>query len=142
MIIGSYEHMLDNKNRMRIPSAYKSEFNGKMYMSISVNGCISVYSPEVYEKQFSLFLNGNSFSSKDQLFFTKFFSNTFEVEEDNQGRLLLPEKLRKYAGIKKDIVTVGKFDHLEIWAAEKYKSLDDDTDFEEMFAYLSGLENK
>lgn len=60
-----------------------------------------------------------------------FYSYIFSAEEDGQGRVILPQKLRQVAGIKKDIVTLGKGNHLEIWAVEKYNAMLEQLDYDE-----------
>ena len=67
-------------------------------------------------------------------------SGVYIVEEDNQGRVLLPEKLRTFAGIKKDVVTVGKFNHLELWSEERLTAVEEEESFEDTFAFLSGAD--
>lgn len=136
MLIGSYNHQLDAKNRIRIPAVYKAQMKGPLIMCISANGCIGVYTQEGFDEVFGKYGNANIFDAAEQKRYTKFFANVFMVEEDNQGRILVNEKLRNYAGIKKDVTTVGKFNHLEIWATEKLEG--DEESFEETFAFLSG----
>ena len=58
------------------------------------------------------------------------FSSIYPAEEDGQGRVTLPAKLKQIAGIKKDIVTVGRGRRLEIWAAEKYREVTENVDYD------------
>ena len=134
MLIGSYKHQIDAKNRIRIPIAFKQQMQGPLVMSCSVNGCIGVYTRQQFEEIFSKYATSNQFKAEEQKNFTKFFANLYEVEEDNQGRILVDGDLLKYAGIKKDIVTVGKFNHLEMWAPDRLYG--DDEGFEKVFDYL------
>ena len=140
MLLGCCEHSVDGKRRMRIPSDFKSQLNGPLVMCASVNGCISIYTQDVYTEIFSKYATSGVFKAADQKRYTKFFSSVFDVVEDNQGRVLLPEKLYRYASIQKDIVTVGKLNHLEIWAAERLNVVEEEESFEETFEYLSGIE--
>ena len=136
MLVGSSSHMLDGKNRMRIPAAFKDDMAGPIIMSVSVNGCIAVYTEEVYDELFSSYKNVHAFDAKTQARYSKIFRYTFPVAEDNQGRILVPEELRKYAGIKKELVTVGKLNHLEIWAPDRLDSLDGGEAYEDIFSGL------
>lgn len=142
MLVGSYSHQLDAKNRIRIPAVCKSQMTGQLVMCVSVNGCISVYTQENFEKVFSKYNDVNVFNAEQQKRFSKFFSGVYTVEEDNQGRILVPEKLRGFANIKKDVVTVGKLNHLEIWSAEKFNAVEEEETFEDTFAFLSDMETK
>jgi len=139
---GSYKHQLDAKNRIRIPAAYKNGMSGELIMCASANRCIGVYTKEGFEQVFSKYFTAGVFDAELQKRFTKFFSSVYTLEEDNQGRILLPEKLRSYAGIKKDVVTVGKFDRLEIWASEKLEAIEEEESFEETFDFLGRMEPK
>ena len=64
------------------------------------------------------------------------------MSEDNQGRILLPEALRRYSGIEKAVTTVGKGDHLEIWATERLEALDQTMDFDEVFEEFNKAEKR
>lgn len=136
MLVGSVRHQLDAKNRIRIPASFKGQMSGPLVMCVSVNGCIGVYTQEGFEQVFNSYTNASVWNAQEQKRFTKFFSSVYNVEEDNQGRILLPEKLRTFAKVKKDIVTVGKFNHLEIWSAELLDAVEDEESFEETFAFL------
>jgi MraZ protein len=141
MLVGSFRHQLDAKNRIRIPATYKAQMQGGLVMCVSVNGCIGVYTIEGFEKTFASYNDVNAFNAEQQKRYTKFLAGVYNVEEDNQGRILLPEKLRSFAGIKKDVVTVGKLNHLEIWSSERLAVIEDEESFEETFAFLSGEVN-
>lgn len=82
-----------------------------------MNGCIYVFPDEVLEETVEeLSEERLGESSKASLLF---FSSIFSAEEDGQGRVVLPSRLREIAGIKKDVVTVGRGKRLEIWSAER-----------------------
>lgn len=136
MLIGSYKHQLDAKNRIRIPVAFKQQMQGPLVMGCSVNGCIGVYTQQQFEEIFSKYASTNQFRADEQKYYTKFFMSLYEVEEDNQGRILVDASLLKHAEIKKDVVTVGKFNHLEIWAPERLYG-DGDEGLEKTFEFLS-----
>ena len=61
---------------------------------------------------------------------TMFFSSIFSAEEDAQGRVVLPPLLKRIAGIKKDVITIGRGNRLEIWAAERYYEYIEGIDFD------------
>ena len=119
MFCGIYEHQLDDKGRLRIPAKFKKgltgEHNEKTYsFTRGMNGCIYVFPDEVLEETVEeLSEERLGESSKASLLF---FSSIFSAEEDGQGRVVLPSRLREIAGIKKDVVTVGRGKRLEIWS--------------------------
>jgi MraZ protein len=131
MFKGMFEHQLDDKNRLRIPSKFKKELTGedgeKSYSFFrGMNNCICVMSDEELDDTIgSLASEGISESSRAS---TLFFGSIFSAEEDAQGRVVVPSVLRKIAGIQKDVITLGRGNRLEIWAAEKY------------YEYISGID--
>ena len=133
MFTGMFEHQLDDKNRLRIPSKFKKELSGedgkKPYSFFrGQNNCICVMADEELDEMLSsLGSEGISESSKIT---RAIFSSIAQAEEDAQGRIVLPLSLRKMAGIKKEIVTLGVGNRLEIWAAERYYEYMDDVDYD------------
>ena len=136
---GTYEHQLDDKNRLRVPAKFKKGLTGeagdKTYsFARGLNGCIYVFPDDVLEELIEELSDerlGDSSAAS-----LLFFSNIFSAEEDAQGRVVLPSRLKAAAGIQKDIVTVGRGKRLEIWSAEKYdefiNSLDYDAEFKSL----------
>ena len=133
MFKGVFEHQLDDKNRLRIPSKFKKELTGehgeKSYSFFSgMNRCICVMADDLLDDTISsLSEEGISESSEAS---TLFFGSIFSAEEDAQGRVVLPSALKKMAGINKNIVTLGRGKRLEIWAAEKYYDYIDGVDYD------------
>ena len=131
MFKGVFEHQLDDKNRLRIPSKFKKELTGengeKTYSFFrGMNRCICVMSDDYFDDTISeLADEGISESTPASAIF---FGSIFSAEEDSQGRVVLPAALKKMAGITKDIVTLGRGKRLEIWAAERY------------YEYLNGVD--
>lgn len=139
MFFGIYEHQLDDKNRLRIPAKFKKGLTGehgeKTYsFARGIDGCIYVFPDEVLNETLQeLSQEKLGDSTKASLMF---FSSIFSAEEDGQGRVVLPAKLRQMAGIKKDVVTIGRGKRLEIWAAERYNAYVDGVDYDEEFKKL------
>ena len=123
MFKGMFEHQVDDKNRLRIPSKFKKELSGengeKSYSFFrGMNRCICVMADDVLDESISSIAEeGISESNKASMML---FGSIFSAEEDAQGRVTLPTMLKKIAGIQKDVVTVGRGKRLEIWAAERY----------------------
>ena len=135
---GMYEHQLDEKNRIRIPAKFKKVFesyeNGTYSFVRGVNGCIYVFPDEVLDETLEELSNESMGDTSKAAFM--FFSSVFSAEEDAQGRVTLPTKLKDLAGIKKDIVTVGLGKRLEIWSAEKYEAYISGVDYDSAFKKL------
>ena len=133
MFTGMFEHQLDDKNRLRIPSKFKKGLTGELgdqtYCFFrGKNQCICVMAEdELNETLSSLASEGLSESSKIT---RAIFSSVCPAEEDAQGRVVLPAMLRMMAGIKKDVITLGVGNRLEIWSAEKYQEYMSDIDYD------------
>lgn len=133
MFKGMVEHQLDDKNRLRIPSKFKKELtgeNGERSYSFfrGMNRCICVMADEDLDETIAS-ISDEAISDSNQAT-ALFFSSIFSAEEDAQGRVVLPAPLKRMAGIKKDIITLGHGNRLEIWAAEKYYEYIDGVDYD------------
>ncbi|MGG7077707.1 division/cell wall cluster transcriptional repressor MraZ [Clostridium sardiniense] len=140
MFIGEYHHSLDSKNRMIVPSKLREGLNGKFVITKGLDGCLYAYPMEEWEvlekKMKSLPL-----TNKDARAFVRFFfSGACEVELDKQGRGLIPQNLKEYAGIEKEIVSIGVLSRVEIWSREKWQEYNNsDVDFESIAEKMSDL---
>ena len=118
---GSEHHALDDKSRLIVPARFRERLGSPFILTVvHPEGCLALY-PTVTWAQFSERLE--AVPVKDERFrsFVRFlFANTEEVSCDNQGRVVVPQRLRTYADIKREIVSVGIFTRIEIWAKERY----------------------
>ena len=114
----NYTHQLDAKNRMRIPAKLREELGADYSITVGSGGCLYVYTKAQMQEVKSTLNNINSFREK-QLKAARFILyNTWQAEEDKQGRILLPENLRKYAKIEKNVIVFQGPNCIEIWAEE------------------------
>ena len=136
---GKYEHQLDDKNRLRIPSKFKKELTGengeKSYSFFrGMNRCICVMSDDELDDTIAS-ISEEAISEANHAS-AMFFGSIFSAEEDAQGRVVLPSMLKRMAGIQKDVITIGRGKRLEIWAAEKYyeyiEGIDYDTELKKL----------
>lgn len=136
---GTYEHQLDDKNRLRIPAKFKKGLTGeageKTYsFARGMNKCIYVFPDDVLDELIEELSDERLGESNPASLL--FFSNIFPAEEDAQGRVVLPSRLKAIAGIKKDIVTVGRGKRLEIWSEENYNAYIEGLDYDKEFKSL------
>ena len=128
----NYSHQLDAKNRMRIPAKLREELGEGFYLTVGTGGCLYAYSKEEAEKVKATLKNINPYREK-QLKAARFvLFNLREIEEDSQGRFVLPEHLRNYAGIEKNLVIFKGPTCVEIWAEEKWNEYFKDVNFEDI----------
>lgn len=118
---GTYEHSLDDKKRIRIPKKLRAEFpeHERICFVKYADGCIAVFPESVYIERIEYMKGIRSTQPKDLAAKRILMRSVEWIEEDTQGRTVLSASMRKYAGIKKDVVTIGMIDYLEIWSAER-----------------------
>ncbi|SHJ59788.1 MraZ protein [Clostridium amylolyticum] len=140
MFIGEYSHSLDNKNRMIIPAKLREELGGKFIITKGLDGCLYAYPIEEW-KILEEKLKSLPLTNKDARAFVRFFfSGASEIEVDKQGRGLIPQNLLEYAGISKEIISIGVLTKVEIWSKEKWEDYNDDNiDYNELAEKMSEL---
>ena len=126
--MGEYNHSIDAKGRAIVPAKFRELLGDHFIVTKGLDGCLWVFPDEEWES-FSEKLRSLPVANKDARRFSRFFqAGANEVEPDKMGRILLPQTLRDYAEVDKDIVFVGAGSRVEIWskdAWEKNSTFDD-----------------
>ena len=118
MFSGEQAHQLDAKNRIRIPAMFKLDADEKFVFCKGAAPCIYVLPKRFLEEKAREFSAIPFFNEGMQEALSEFASSFYPVEADAQGRILIPQRLREYAHIDKNVITIGVFDRLEIWSEE------------------------
>ena len=118
---GQYFHNIDAKGRLFIPAKLREQLGDTLHVTVGQDGCLSVYSDTEWEK-FQQKLDERNFTDVKKL--RLMFAYMADCEPDAQGRILIPAKLREYAGLTKEVVVVGSFDRAEIWSAERWAAIE------------------
>lgn len=141
MFIGEYQHTLDPKNRVIMPSKFREKLGDSFVMTKGLDNCLFIYSSEewsrVEEKLKSL-----PMTSKDARAFVRFFfAGACECELDKQGRILMPNNLKDYARIDKELVIIGVSTRIEIWSREEWNKFNNDANisYEDVAEKMSQL---
>jgi MraZ protein len=124
MFIGEYNHSLDTKGRLAIPAKFRGVLKKGAVVTKGLDDCLFLYSKEQFKKIAEKFASLPISQAKARAFARHMLAGAMDVEFDNQGRITLPEYLRKFSGLQKKIIVAGLYNHLEIWdesAWEKYK---------------------
>ena len=125
MFIGQYRHSFDSKKRLFIPSNIREGKRNKFIVTCGLEKCLFMYIPEDW-KIITDKLKTLSFTKTDARQFTRlFFSGASEVKLDRQGRILLPDNLYEYAGLRKHAIIIGVQDRVEIWDSGIWKKYQD-----------------
>jgi len=146
MFYGEYEHRLDKKGRIIIPSKFretsKEHYVEKFFITRGLDTCLFMFPEEEWKSQEVRFKN-LSFTKREARKFNRlFFSGAVESVPDKQGRILIPTYLKNYADIKKDIVLIGVSNRIEVWSKEKWHEFYNGTkeSFEDIAEKLIDLE--
>ena len=137
MLIGIYRHSLDAKKRMRIPSKFKSEIGSDFVIAKGASKNLLVFSKDEFKIIYDKLKAIPVFDEEAQKPARKFLASAFNLEEDAQGRVILPKELCAFAEITKEIVFVGLGNRVEIWSEDNWSAFDEDKDVN--LSVLGGL---
>ena len=118
---GAYDHTLDAKGRLSIPVRLREDLGDVFYVTLSMDKCLSAYPADSW-KAFSDKIN--AMPAVKQRKMRPLFAYAAKCELDAQGRILIPQNLREYAGLKKEVTVVGCNNHAEFWDSETWKAID------------------
>jgi len=121
MFTGEFQHSLDGKGRVIIPSRLRDGLGDRFVITRGLDHCLFVY-PSAEWTRLEQKLKQLPFTKSDSRAFMRlFFSGAMEVEADKQGRVLIPQNLREYAGIEKEIMIIGVSNRVEIWSEQAWR---------------------
>ena len=120
---GTYEHSIDAKGRLFIPAKLREELGVTFYLAMGVDECLAIYPQETWNRFTEKFA---SLPMSQSAAMRPLFANASKCELDSQGRIVIPQKLRKYAGLEKDAVIIGVNDRAEIWSAETWNAREEE----------------
>ena len=121
---GKYKHTVDPKGRLFVPSKLRDELGEAFYVTLGLDHCLSVYTENGWQAILDKY-NALPISQARKMRFL--FANAAKCEPDAQGRILIPQKLRTYADLHKDVVVIGVSNRAEIWDSEAYDKLEQET---------------
>ena len=124
MFLGEFQHSLDTKGRVILPARYRDQLAEGAYVTKGRGGCLSVFTPEDFEDVASQVRDQSKRGAKELNAARVFFSGALEVKPDKQGRVALPQNLREYAGLTREVVVAGVFSRIEIWDRDRWLELD------------------
>ena len=129
MFVGKYNNSIDSKSRVIVPAKFRDELEGRCIIAKSLDRCLTIYPLAQWEKfveeKLEILPAGNPQARKLK---RHFYSSAAECDVDKQGRLTIPQELKEYAGIEKELITVGSDKTIEVWSREHWEDeLDPDT---------------
>jgi len=116
VFLGEYEHTIDDKNRLTLPARFRDAFTGGCVVTREMDGCLSVYAPDGWERFVALRLEGLDPFTREARQMRRFvFAGAVEATPDKQGRVMLPPALVAHGKLGREVVVAGVHDHVEIW---------------------------
>jgi MraZ protein len=131
--IGEYEHNVDGKNRMILPSAIRDSLDedDELIVTPVVEPCLALFPYDRWE-DFLMSEELQGLTEESRKFRRALASKASETSVDSQGRILVPSKLKDIAGIDDTVTVVGNIDRVELWAPDEWDAYQDSYDSDEL----------
>ena len=120
MFIGEYKHNLDNKGRLAVPAKFRAILKSGAVVTRGLDNCLFLYTKKEWVEKAKKISSLPFNKANNRAFARSMLAGAMEVDFDNQGRIMLPEYLRKFAKLNKKTVIAGIYDRLEIWDEQKW----------------------
>lgn len=138
MLIGEYQHNIDAKGRVAVPTKFRDDLGMRFYITKGLDGCLFVLQQSEWEKLEDKIRQMPI--SKARTIQRFFFSGAAEVQPDKQGRILIPQPLREHASLSKEVTFIGTANRVEIWDSAKWTSFNADITEESIEEAMDFLE--
>ena len=116
MLLGAYDHTLDDKNRLTLPAKFREAFIDGVVITRGLDGCLYAFRRQDWDRLVDSRLSAlDPLSPEGRRLQRHFFSGASEAELDKQGRVMIPAQLIEHAKLSKDVVVAGVNDRLEVW---------------------------
>jgi MraZ protein len=138
MFTGEYNHSIDGKGRVIVPSKFREQLGEEFVVTKGLDGCLFVYPKSEWEGIEEKF-RGLPSNGETRRFMRFFFAGAATLEVDKQGRILIPPNLREHADLQKDIVSAGVFNRVEIWNKDRWLASSNYDDMDEVAEHMAEL---
>ena len=119
MFVGTFEHSLDDKGRVVLPSTFREPARRRGYR-LQFDNCLGVWTEEGFDDVARRLTEKIREGLAPQDAMRAFAANAHEVRPDSQGRITIPQRLREFAGLEREVVVIGAIDRIEIWDAARW----------------------
>ena len=121
MFVGKYQNSIDSKSRLIIPAKFREELGGRCVVAQSLDKCLTISTLAEWEKCLEE-LKALPRSNPEARMIRRYFNQSAATcDVDKQGRVTIPQELKDYAGITKELVTIGNIDNIEVWSKENWE---------------------
>ena len=140
MFTGEYRHAVDVKGRIAVPSRFRAQLDGGTVVARWLDSCLAIFPMAAWEELSAKVGSLPMTDPNARLLQRQLFAGAFETELDRQGRVLLPQGLRAYAGLEDEAMVLGSREHAEIWAPARWATYSESLDNPDAFALaIAGL---
>lgn len=122
MFIGEYVYSIDEKKRLAIPAKFRKELGTLAVITRGIDNCLVIYPLEVWEKLAKKLESLPSSQVDARGFVRIMLSGAVDIKPDKLGRILIPDYLKKYAKLKKNVAILGLSNRIEVWAEERWQN--------------------
>ncbi|MGE3619316.1 MAG: division/cell wall cluster transcriptional repressor MraZ [Acidimicrobiia bacterium] len=120
--VGTFEHGLDDKGRMVLPAKVRAQL-GETGVLAKLDGCLGLWTQEGFDRVADQLADHVAEGRATAAALRVFMADAAEVTPDQQGRVVIPQRLRAYAALGRDVVITGRIDRAEIWDASRWAGL-------------------
>ena len=121
MLLGEFQHNLDSKGRVAVPVKFRNKLSAGAIITRGLDKCLFIFSSNEWETLAQKLISLPLAQANSRAFVRLMLAGAMDVELDKQGRILIPDYLREYAGLKKQIIFAGLYNRIEIWDNENWK---------------------
>ncbi len=135
MFLGEYQHTLDPKGRVILPSAFREELEEGLVMTVGLDHCLTIHPVAEWQRVAANLRALRTTDRRERMFARMLTASAHAEQLDKQGRITIPPKLRDWASLGKEVVVIGAMTRLEIWDETAWAAYSEEQ--EEAFAELS-----
>lgn len=121
MVLGEYHHTVDEKGRVAIPAKFRPKVETGAIVTRGIDRCLFVFSSADWERLVEKLTALPLAQANSRAFVRLMLAGAMDVKLDVQGRILIPDYLREYAGLKKQAVVAGLYNRIEVWDATSWE---------------------
>jgi len=123
VFLGSHQHTIDSKGRLTLPSKWRNELTGSVVITRGTEGCLYIF-PQAKFEDIAREIDQQGIAFSEVRMWARYLgAESDQVEVDAQGRILIQQHLREYAGLNGNAIVVGLMSRIEVWGPDKYKTL-------------------
>jgi len=130
VFIGEYSHNLDEKGRLAVPKKFRADLSKGAVVTRGLDNCLFLYTKIEWKKLADKLATLPFSQAKARAFARLMLAGAMDVGVDKQGRVMLPEYLRSFAGLKKQVIVAGLYNRLELWDQKNWEAYKSQTEKE------------